>query len=102
MRVTRSSSIAAVLSALMVLTAAPALAIVRRVPGHVNLPAQALGTTADVSFDYSQNQGLSEPTFTDIETVSFEVPSTVAGLAGPETVNIYVEVTKPKGDGRFP
>jgi predicted acyl esterase len=87
----------------MVLSAAPALARGRAVPGHVNLPTQAAAsTTADSSHDYAANPNLSQPTYTDIETVSFEVSSTVPGATGQETVNIYVEVTKPKGDGAFP
>jgi predicted acyl esterase len=92
-----------VVAVLMVMSAAPAFASARtRVPDRVKLPAQVPGTTADASHDYSATEGLSQPTFDEIETLTFEVPSNVAGAVGQDAINIYVEVTKPKAEGNYP
>ena len=46
-------------------------------------------------FDYTKVGGLSQPVFTDIERTSVEVP-------GADGINLYIEVIKPKGGGRYP
>jgi len=104
MRIARKELVVAVLvGGLLALSAAPAVARgPSRLPSRVNLPTQAPGATAEGGHDYAATEGLSQPTHTDIETVSFEVPSNVAGAVGQDAINIYVEVTKPTAEGRYP
>ena len=89
MTTARKRSTAAAVVALLLITAAPALARgPSRLPRNAASPAQALAVAAP-TFDYTEVEGLSQPTYGEIETTAMKLPMA-------DGTQIYLEITKPK------